>query len=77
MTGRLTTLGEVLRELEAAEDHGAPEEAAAPEHAAAPAVEIREDRVRRKLAVLRSMGADGTFTLRAAIRLQSPAKAAN
>jgi hypothetical protein len=71
MTGRLTTLGEAMREAQAAEDHAVPEEAAVP------TVEVREDRVRRKLVMLQSIGLDGTFTLRAAIHLQPAPKAAN
>jgi hypothetical protein len=71
MTGRLTTLGEALREANAAEHQGAAEDAQAP------TVEIRPDRVRRKLALLRSIGADGTYTLRAAIGYQRSATPAN
>ena len=71
MTGRLTTLGEAMCEARAAE----PLEAAA--EAKAPTVEIRPDRVRRKLALLRSLGADGTYTLRAAIGDQRSANLAS
>jgi hypothetical protein len=71
MTGRLTTLGEAMREAAAAEHQGAAEEAAVA------TVEIRPDRVRRKLALLRSIGTDGTYTLRAAIGYQRPATMAN
>jgi hypothetical protein len=60
-----------MRETQAAEDHGVPDEAVVP------TVEIREDRVRRKLAMLQSIGLDGTLTLRAAIHLRPAAKAAN
>jgi hypothetical protein len=74
MTGRLTTLGEAMREAQAAEDHAVPEEAPVP---TVPTVQIRQDRVRRKLAMLQSIGLDGTFTLRAAIHLQPAPKAAN
>jgi len=71
MTGRLTTLGEAMREAQAAE----PLEAA--DEAQAPTVEIRPDRVRRKMALLRSVGTDGTYTLRADIGYQRSAKLAN
>jgi hypothetical protein len=71
MTGRLTTLGEAMREVQAAEEQRPPEDVGVP------APEIREDRVRRKLALLRSIGTDGTFTLRAAIRTSGPANVAN
>ena len=71
MTGRLTTLGEAMREVQAAEDQRAPEVVPTP------TPEIREDRVRRKLALLRSIGTDGTFTLRAAIRTSGPVNVSN
>ena len=77
MTARLTTLGEVLRELEAADHAGASTPASAAEHAVAPTVEVRPRRVQRKLALLRSIGADGTSTLRAAIRLRAATNAAS
>ncbi len=71
MTGRLTTLGEAMREAQAAEQLEAPAEAKAP------IIEIRPDRVRRKLALLRSIGTDGTYTLRTAIGYQRSANLAN
>lgn len=71
MTGRLTTLGEAMREAQAAEQLEAPAEAKAS------IIEIRPDRVRRKLALLRSIGTDGTYTLRPAIGYQRSANLAN
>ncbi|MGH2465562.1 MAG: hypothetical protein ACRDGI_08880 [Candidatus Limnocylindrales bacterium] len=77
MTGRLTTLGEARRELEAADDKVQPGAGRASEAAAPAAVKARQNRVQRKLALIRSIWSDGTSTLRAAIRLQSATKAAN
>ena len=66
MTGRLTTLGEAMREADAAEHQGASDEVTAV------TVEVRPDRVRRKLALLRSIGTEGAYTLRAAIGDKRP-----
>jgi hypothetical protein len=71
MTGRLITLGEAMRAADAAENHGADVQVGAAPN------KSREDRVRRKLALLRSIGSDGTFTLRAAIYHQPAANAAD